>query len=648
MQINPVAPVEVEGFNQIVVPGLNDYNPQGFTICVTDFGAKGNGVTDDTAAIQAAIDQVKDAGRGEVWFPTGTYIISSPLIFYSNMIIRGNGREATKIYAANYSATSSGQSFPGYMFTASPINDADYVTFKDFSMRGPGLNAVTGSGIYIATTGNNRHNVFENLVLEEFAGNGIRIDTPILTSFKNVRVRYCTGNGFYMNGGTSTCFDNCFATTCLEIGFRFVAHTYAMVSGGGSETNGVAYRLEDSNNITFVSTGCEGMKYRSASYPGVGYWFSNGRNNSIISSYASRFSEDPDTGPAENTFLIFDGEYQDTVIGFRGFTPSGASATSYRAKYNYQFLNEPVVSFVNVTFPYRTTVTGGNPGNPQQLSTGLPEPVVKVPQVRQAVQGGPTDSTSGRPSYLPSTSASLTLTTTGVSTTQQLIVSAANGWYAADNSPTVRPFYTNGGQRDLTGFTTSDLSWTLPASSTSYLFVTINVDGSLTPGSTTLAPVYQFGGTRSTVNGQSTFNIQQMSMTVGDGTIANQAYRVFVGEAVTDATTVTSTVAYAYLGRFRGQTATLALSNVYTLDHGLGVVPYISNGVLINNTAEFGYVAGDIAEPVDSVTGPSATRNQAKIRVGAAAPNVINWSGAGTTAITIGNWRFQYTADRGW
>ena len=71
------------------------------SVTVTQFGAKGDGVTDDTAAIQAAIEFVKNAGRGEIFFPTGTYIVSSPIIFYSNMIIRGNGREATKIYAKN-------------------------------------------------------------------------------------------------------------------------------------------------------------------------------------------------------------------------------------------------------------------------------------------------------------------------------------------------------------------------------------------------------------------------------------------------------------------------------------------------------------------------------------------------------------------
>lgn len=45
---------------------------------VTDapYNASGNGVTDDTSAIQQAIDDVAGAGGGTVFFPSGTYLIT--------------------------------------------------------------------------------------------------------------------------------------------------------------------------------------------------------------------------------------------------------------------------------------------------------------------------------------------------------------------------------------------------------------------------------------------------------------------------------------------------------------------------------------------------------------------------------------------
>ena len=54
-------------------------------VSVLDFGAKGDGVTDDTAAIQAAIDSIPLSGGGtshgySLFFPPGKYLISAPLV----------------------------------------------------------------------------------------------------------------------------------------------------------------------------------------------------------------------------------------------------------------------------------------------------------------------------------------------------------------------------------------------------------------------------------------------------------------------------------------------------------------------------------------------------------------------------------------
>lgn len=51
------------------------------------YGAKGDGETDDTAAIQAAIDAVHAAGGGAVVFPAGTYTISATLVLYQKVCL---------------------------------------------------------------------------------------------------------------------------------------------------------------------------------------------------------------------------------------------------------------------------------------------------------------------------------------------------------------------------------------------------------------------------------------------------------------------------------------------------------------------------------------------------------------------------------
>ena len=61
------------------------------TVSVKDFGAVGDGVTDDTAAIQAALDSVPEYGT--VIFPSGTYVISNELIINTdNILITGRAR----------------------------------------------------------------------------------------------------------------------------------------------------------------------------------------------------------------------------------------------------------------------------------------------------------------------------------------------------------------------------------------------------------------------------------------------------------------------------------------------------------------------------------------------------------------------------
>jgi hypothetical protein len=56
------------------------------TVSVKDFGAIGDGVANDTAAIQAALDSGADA----VYFPSGTYNISTELYVSSNTAIHGD------------------------------------------------------------------------------------------------------------------------------------------------------------------------------------------------------------------------------------------------------------------------------------------------------------------------------------------------------------------------------------------------------------------------------------------------------------------------------------------------------------------------------------------------------------------------------
>ena len=75
---------------------------------VTSFGAKGDGKTDDTAAIQAALAFVQRAGQGDapnktIFFPAGTYLITSTLLlnFTSGVLLLGTGATTTLLWGGS-------------------------------------------------------------------------------------------------------------------------------------------------------------------------------------------------------------------------------------------------------------------------------------------------------------------------------------------------------------------------------------------------------------------------------------------------------------------------------------------------------------------------------------------------------------------
>jgi hypothetical protein len=69
------------------------------SVNVKEFGAVGDGVTDDTAAIQAAIDAVSTGSGGDLHFPAGTFVINAPIVLATGVNLKGSGRAHRAFYA---------------------------------------------------------------------------------------------------------------------------------------------------------------------------------------------------------------------------------------------------------------------------------------------------------------------------------------------------------------------------------------------------------------------------------------------------------------------------------------------------------------------------------------------------------------------
>ncbi len=65
----------------------NNTNTELNAINVKAYGAIGDGIADDTVAIQAAIDVAYNAGGGRVYFGDGNFLISASLIIGANVYL---------------------------------------------------------------------------------------------------------------------------------------------------------------------------------------------------------------------------------------------------------------------------------------------------------------------------------------------------------------------------------------------------------------------------------------------------------------------------------------------------------------------------------------------------------------------------------
>jgi IPT/TIG domain/Pectate lyase superfamily protein/Putative Ig domain len=105
--------------------------------------ARGDGATDDTTAIRAAIKLASSSGGGVVYFPTGDYKIlapsnsvrATPLVVPSRIVLRGSGSTTARIFVSDPDAAS----------------ETDSIwTWGGIDFQGASLSGITDLGIYAA------------------------------------------------------------------------------------------------------------------------------------------------------------------------------------------------------------------------------------------------------------------------------------------------------------------------------------------------------------------------------------------------------------------------------------------------------------------------------------------------------------------
>ncbi len=121
-------------------------------INVLDYGAVGDGVTDDATAVQAALNIIVTAGFGALYFPAGNYIIGTQVAISSSaqeIAIYGDGVEVTKLTVPSTNTTGA--------LSLTFTDRTSQITVRDMSILADGKQLGTGLKI-TQPEGGNRHN----------------------------------------------------------------------------------------------------------------------------------------------------------------------------------------------------------------------------------------------------------------------------------------------------------------------------------------------------------------------------------------------------------------------------------------------------------------------------------------------------------
>ncbi len=154
---------------------------------VRRFGAKGDNITDDLAAINAAIDAAAVAGGGTVYFPGGRYRISDTILLKTGVTLRGSHsptwpfRFPQPICTIRPTTTFAGEcaiSMLGKDITGSATNEGN-VRIMDLELDGSAMTTGSVSGIH---------------------AQGEVLDVAL----SRVTIKYFTHNGIHTNVGAGT------------------------------------------------------------------------------------------------------------------------------------------------------------------------------------------------------------------------------------------------------------------------------------------------------------------------------------------------------------------------------------------------------------------------------------------------------------
>lgn len=239
----------------VLVPGNNFSNVgSGNFVNVKDYGAKGDGVTDDTSAFQAALTAMSG---GTLFIPNGTYIISDTLTINKPINLYG---------ASAYMDFQFGEygSVIKFIGTEQTLFDVKYsgTNIENLVLIYAGENsnpyAIALSKVVNEQENVNINHIFKGLYIYKFGGGIVQnCDTVFECVFEKVWFNRCNV-GCLFTKGTSLTFLNCWATWCAEVGYNIQNNAYCSLINCAADNNyKIGYAFSNCLGLSMFRCGCE-------------------------------------------------------------------------------------------------------------------------------------------------------------------------------------------------------------------------------------------------------------------------------------------------------------------------------------------------------------------------------------------------------
>ena len=209
------ARIEARITAQSVIDAVGSYSSD---VSVKTYGAVGDGVTDDTTAIQNAVNS-----ENIVFFPAGTYLVSNPISIPSNRTLFGEGAASVISYTGT---TTSRGAF--YINSGSSSAYIDNVTVQDLKFLGQVALLGFSEFVHLISFSGVRDCVIERCVIEGFRGDGILLGSGDIAGQErhniNVTIRDCyingvnndNRNGISVIDGNGVSIENNYFTRCTK------------------------------------------------------------------------------------------------------------------------------------------------------------------------------------------------------------------------------------------------------------------------------------------------------------------------------------------------------------------------------------------------------------------------------------------------